>query len=84
MPWTHGVGQDVQRHFGKDVLERFHLEVPIPSKTLSCRRDAPLSGGARASLRRSYLIPLRTHPDVAFFIGRQDPRRAAGRRTGVI
>ena len=23
----HVVGQDVQRHFGTDVLERFHLEV---------------------------------------------------------
>ena len=23
----HIVGQDVQRHFGADVLERFHLEV---------------------------------------------------------
>src|SRR3982074_2634837 len=79
MPWTHGVGQDVPRHFGNDVLERFHLEVPIPSKTLSCLRDAPMSCSARAPLRRSYLIPLRTHPDVALFIGRGDPRWTASR-----
>ena len=45
----HVVGQDMQRHLGADVLERFHVEVRrSPSKTLSCRRDARQSGGVRA------------------------------------
>src|SRR6266566_4840665 len=32
----HVVGQDVQRHFGTDVLECFHLEVRRPHPRLDC------------------------------------------------
>ena len=32
----HVVGEDVQRHFGTDVLECFHLEVRRPHPRLDC------------------------------------------------
>ena len=47
----HVVGEDVQRHFGADVLERFHLEV---------RRSHPRFYGAEG-----VLDSLAAHPHLA-------------------
>jgi len=53
----HVVGQDVQRHFGADVLECFHLEVRRSHPRLYCAEWMLDGLAAKAHFRRVSIEP---------------------------